>query len=177
MALGLNQPLKKWVSNNLPSSKGRPERKADLIAICEPTVYKMWDPRYLITLYDSKVCYRDRFTTSILLNKAIMGPSTQQLFFSSSDVIATTCFDHTIIIRRQTVVYCRKRFAWLAIPVSWISNHELWLPWESRIVVTVGITHCGYCGVASCCVCIINKAKQPQSVIPMVTTIRDYLSS
>jgi hypothetical protein len=25
-------------------------------------------------------------------------------------------------------------------------------------VVTVGITHCGYCGVASCCVCIINKA-------------------
>jgi hypothetical protein len=23
-----------------------------------------------------------------------------------------------------------------AIAVSWISNHELWLPWESRIVVT-----------------------------------------
>jgi hypothetical protein len=22
----------------------------------------------------------------------------------------------------------------------------------------MGITHCGYCGVASCCVCIINKA-------------------
>jgi hypothetical protein len=32
------------------------------------------------------------------LNKAIMGPSTQRFFFSSSDVIATTCFDHTTII-------------------------------------------------------------------------------
>jgi hypothetical protein len=37
-------------------------------------------------------------------------------------------------------------------------SHELWLPWESRIAVTVVITHCGYCGDASCCVCIINKA-------------------
>jgi hypothetical protein len=45
-----------------------------------------------------------------------------------------------------------------AIAVSWISNHKFWLPWYSRIVVTVGIKHCGYCGVASCCVCIINKA-------------------
>jgi hypothetical protein len=42
-------------------------------------------------------------------NKAIMGPSMQQFF--SSDVIATTCFDHTTIIKRQTVVYCRKWFA------------------------------------------------------------------
>jgi hypothetical protein len=32
------------------------------------------------------------------INKAIMGPSTQQFFSSSSDVIATTCFDHTIVI-------------------------------------------------------------------------------
>jgi hypothetical protein len=52
-----------------------------------------------------------RQTNSI--NKPIMGPSTQQFFFSSSDVIASTCFDHTIIIRRQIVVYCRKWFAWL----------------------------------------------------------------
>jgi hypothetical protein len=57
--------------------------------------------------------------------------------FSSSDVIATICFDHTIIIRRQTVVYSRKRFCLTVIAVSWISNHELWLPWESRIGVTV----------------------------------------
>jgi predicted HD phosphohydrolase len=37
----------------------------------------------------------------VLVNKAIMGPSIQQFFFSSSDVIATTCFDHTTIIKWQ----------------------------------------------------------------------------
>jgi hypothetical protein len=42
-----------------------------------------------------------------LINKAIMDPSTQQFFFFSSDVIVTTCFDHTTIIKRHTVVYCR----------------------------------------------------------------------
>jgi hypothetical protein len=33
-----------------------------------------------------------------------MGPSTQQFFFSSSDVIATTCFGRTTIIKCHTVV-------------------------------------------------------------------------
>jgi hypothetical protein len=33
-----------------------------------------------------------------------MGPLTQQFFFSSSDVIATTCFDHTIIIIQLTAI-------------------------------------------------------------------------
>jgi hypothetical protein len=28
------------------------------------------------------------------------GPSTQQFLFSSSDLIATICFDHTTIIKR-----------------------------------------------------------------------------
>jgi hypothetical protein len=38
----------------------RPARKADnLIAICEPTVYKMWEPRRLTTLWASTACYRD----------------------------------------------------------------------------------------------------------------------
>jgi hypothetical protein len=50
-------------------------------------------------------------STSYKINKAIVGPSTQHLIFSSSDVIATIYFDHMIIIRRQTVVYNRKRFA------------------------------------------------------------------
>jgi hypothetical protein len=37
-----------------------------------------------------------------------MGPSNATNFFSSSsDVIATKCFNHTIIIRRQTVVCVR----------------------------------------------------------------------
>jgi hypothetical protein len=37
------------------------------------------------------------FCCVCIINKAIMGPSTQQ-FFSSSDVIATTCFGHTATV-------------------------------------------------------------------------------
>jgi hypothetical protein len=31
--------------------------------------------------------------------------------------------------------------------VSWICIHELWLPWQSRILDTVVMTNCSYCGV------------------------------
>jgi hypothetical protein len=42
---------------------GRPAGKADnFTAICEPTVYKMWEPQRLTTLCVSTACYRDRFT-------------------------------------------------------------------------------------------------------------------
>jgi hypothetical protein len=35
---------------DLPGDKGRPARKAyNLTAICEPIVYKMWEPRRLTT--------------------------------------------------------------------------------------------------------------------------------
>jgi hypothetical protein len=38
-------------------SEVRPVRKADnLTAICEPTVYTMWDPQHLTTLQASTVC-------------------------------------------------------------------------------------------------------------------------
>jgi hypothetical protein len=33
---------------------GRPKRKADLTAICEPTVEEMWEPRRLTTLWGSR---------------------------------------------------------------------------------------------------------------------------
>jgi hypothetical protein len=42
--------------------KRRPAHKADLTAICEPIVYKMWEPRRLTTLWASTACYRDSFT-------------------------------------------------------------------------------------------------------------------
>jgi hypothetical protein len=48
-------------------------------------------------------------TTAV--NKEIMGLSTQRFFFSSSNVIATTSFGHTTIIRQHTLVYCLKPFA------------------------------------------------------------------
>jgi hypothetical protein len=57
----------KWV----PEIFGRPTRKADnLTAICEPIVYKMWEPRRLTTLWASTACYRDSFTfifTSLII--------------------------------------------------------------------------------------------------------------
>jgi hypothetical protein len=35
-------------------------RKADdVTSICEPIIYKMWDPQLLTTLWASTVCYRD----------------------------------------------------------------------------------------------------------------------
>jgi hypothetical protein len=45
---------------------GRQARKTDnLTAICEPIVYKMWEPRRLTTLWASTACYRDGFTFTL----------------------------------------------------------------------------------------------------------------
>jgi hypothetical protein len=38
MALGSTQPLTEMSTRNLPGGKGRPARKAELTAICEPIV-------------------------------------------------------------------------------------------------------------------------------------------
>jgi hypothetical protein len=65
MTLGSTQPLIEMSTRNLPGGKGRPVRKADLTAICKPTVYKMWEFRRLTTLWDSTVCYRDSFTCTV----------------------------------------------------------------------------------------------------------------
>jgi hypothetical protein len=51
MALGSTRPLTEMSTRNLPGGKGRPECKADsLTAICEPIVWKMWEPRRLTNL-------------------------------------------------------------------------------------------------------------------------------
>jgi hypothetical protein len=51
MALRSTQPLTEMSTRNLPGGKGRPARKADnLTAICEPIVYKIWEPRLLKNL-------------------------------------------------------------------------------------------------------------------------------
>jgi hypothetical protein len=57
-ALGLTQPVTKMRTSNLPVHKGWPTHWADnLITICEPFVYKMWEPRCLTTLQTSVTCY------------------------------------------------------------------------------------------------------------------------
>jgi hypothetical protein len=48
-------------TKDLPEGKRRPVRKADnLTAVCELIVYKLWEPPYLISLWASTACYRDR---------------------------------------------------------------------------------------------------------------------
>jgi hypothetical protein len=43
--------------------KERQPRMADnLTVICEPIVYKMWEPQRLTALWASTACYRDSFT-------------------------------------------------------------------------------------------------------------------
>jgi hypothetical protein len=59
MVLGSTQPRTEMSTSNLPGRKGRPARKAgNLTAICESTVYKMWELRRFTTLRASMACYR-----------------------------------------------------------------------------------------------------------------------
>jgi hypothetical protein len=70
MALGSTQPLTEMSTRNLPGGKGRPVRKADnLTAICEPTVWEMWEPRRLTIPWTSATYYRDSYTFSITSQK------------------------------------------------------------------------------------------------------------
>jgi hypothetical protein len=57
-------------SRNLPGGKERLARNADkLTAICEPIVYKMWQPLRLTALQTSTSCYRESFTLNAPLPK------------------------------------------------------------------------------------------------------------
>jgi hypothetical protein len=62
MALGSTQSLTELSTRNLSGCKERPAREADnLTAICEPIVWKMWEPRSLTTQWASTAYYRDSF--------------------------------------------------------------------------------------------------------------------
>jgi hypothetical protein len=67
--LGSTQPLTEMNTRDLPGGKDRSVRKVDnLTAICEPIVWKMWEPRRLTTLWASEACYRDSFIFSLSFN-------------------------------------------------------------------------------------------------------------
>jgi hypothetical protein len=76
MALGSTHPLTEMSTSNIPGGKGRPARRADnLTAICEPIVYKMWEPQHLITLWVCTARYRDTFTFTFTFTKLdLFGP-------------------------------------------------------------------------------------------------------
>jgi hypothetical protein len=45
-------------TRNLLGGKGKPARGDDnLTAICEPILWKLWEPRYLTTLWAFTACY------------------------------------------------------------------------------------------------------------------------
>jgi hypothetical protein len=72
MALGSTQPLTEMSTRNLPGGKSLPALKADnFTAICEPIVYKTWEPRRLTTQWASTACYRDSFTYFYYYNEEI----------------------------------------------------------------------------------------------------------
>jgi hypothetical protein len=63
MAMGSTHSLTEMSTRNLPGGKGRPARKAhNLTSICEPIVWKMWEPQHLTTLWSSTASYKDSFT-------------------------------------------------------------------------------------------------------------------
>jgi hypothetical protein len=59
--VALRSTLTEMSTRNLPGGNGRSTREADLSAICEPIVYKVWELRRLTTLWASTACYRDSF--------------------------------------------------------------------------------------------------------------------
>jgi hypothetical protein len=62
MALEPTQPLTEATTRNLPGGKGRPARNADLAAIYEPIIEKMWELRRLTNLWASMASYMNSFT-------------------------------------------------------------------------------------------------------------------
>jgi hypothetical protein len=61
------QPLREMSTRNLPVGKGRSGRKADLTAISESIVYKIWEPRRITTLWASTASYRDSFASYFMM--------------------------------------------------------------------------------------------------------------
>jgi hypothetical protein len=60
MALRSTQTVTEMSTRKLPGVEGWPAHKADnLIAICEPIDYKIWERRRLTTLWAYTACYRD----------------------------------------------------------------------------------------------------------------------
>jgi hypothetical protein len=75
-------------TRNLPESKGQLECEANnLTAICEPIVWKMWEPRRLTTLWVSMAFYKDSFKfipTHILLLDHSVEPNINEVCYVNS---------------------------------------------------------------------------------------------
>jgi hypothetical protein len=107
-------------TGNLPGNKGRPERGADnLTTICEPIVYKMWEPERLTTLWAFTACYRDSFPliTDKLLNSTVFwvltpcssertryfGEGNLSLAQAYSLILLVSCFVYSSTLKMEAV--------------------------------------------------------------------------
>jgi hypothetical protein len=111
MALGSTLLLTEMSTRNLPGGKGRPAFKVDnLTAICERTVYKMWEPRRLRNLWASMACYRDSSTFFYLSKQS----SCRCTVCTVQDSLITTVSAHLSIIshRKQTLILNAKTLKW-----------------------------------------------------------------
>jgi hypothetical protein len=88
VALGSTQPLTEMSTRNFPGGKGRLVHKADnFTAICEPTVWKTWEPWRLTTLWAPTACYRNNFTFTFFLFPSVLPIHLLHIFFSLSVLI------------------------------------------------------------------------------------------
>jgi hypothetical protein len=72
MDLRSTPSLTEMRARNLPGGKGWLTRKADnLTVICEPTVYKTWEPRRLTNVWASMACYKDGFGSFVISMQTI----------------------------------------------------------------------------------------------------------
>jgi hypothetical protein len=73
----------KWVPGIfLGLMSGRRVKADDLTAICEPIVYKMWQPRRLTTLWAFTACYRDSFTFYLFTCLKMLHTSNHSIVFT-----------------------------------------------------------------------------------------------
>jgi hypothetical protein len=98
MARGSTQPLTEMSTRNLPGGKEGVRKADNLTAICEPIVWKMWEPRRLTTLWASAACYWDSFTFNSYECQIQICP----LYFQDAQLQLSSVF----LISSQFKFYC-----------------------------------------------------------------------
>jgi hypothetical protein len=133
VVLGSTQPLTEISTRNLSGGIGLPTRKADLTAICEPIVQKIWEPRRLTTLWAFTACYGVRFTffTSLLIlwrNMTLFWATARQKLPKSRNYFAAqlTVFCSSLLLQLLRCASVLKTVVFLLYPIS---NVFLSLTW------------------------------------------------
>jgi hypothetical protein len=107
MTLESTQSLTEMSTRNLPVDKERPAPKADnLNTICEPVVYKRWEPRRLTTLWDSTACYRGSFTflvASIFTLEMQVHARFLLVLFFNPEMYIHVCSCETSVVFQRTI--------------------------------------------------------------------------